>query len=135
MNMWSQHGFMEDRIQALGDLRCAFARRGLNTAMSDKSHWFSVEPIPTLTCCEYLGMCEITLNDFGCYTWLDGRAERMNMVREFTEAVVSEVIRTRAGLPGDLRIPYPSASPAPTVPSWMPDPSRVRDISSLGLAR
>ncbi|WP_157982372.1 hypothetical protein [Nocardiopsis sp. FIRDI 009] len=76
--------------------------------MSDKSHWFSVDPIPTLTCCEYLGRCEITVTGFDCYTWLNGSGDRMYMDREFAEAVVNEVIATRAGLAGRLGCAYPA---------------------------
>ncbi|MFI6574476.1 hypothetical protein ACIBFB_01655 [Nocardiopsis sp. NPDC050513] len=97
--------------------------------MSDKSHWISAEPIPTLTCCPYLGNCEITMSGFGCYTWLDGRGVRMYMDTEFPEAVVSEVVTTRAGLPGGPGcLPTPPSRPVPPVPRprLPPLPRRTR---------
>ncbi|MBQ1082466.1 hypothetical protein KBX21_14810 [Nocardiopsis sp. B62] len=55
-------------IEQLRQFQDELTARGLRSVISDKVHWFTMGPIPTLTCCTYLG--RVTVTKDGLYQWL-----------------------------------------------------------------
>ncbi|NKZ02079.1 hypothetical protein [Nocardiopsis alborubida] len=96
-----------DAIEQLQHLQEELTARGLPSQISDKPHWFSLNPVPTLTCCPYLGYAQVTVTEHGLYRWLDGKGDYRTHPRVFAGLVVDDLIRTRAG-----------TSTPPELPEW-----------------
>lgn len=85
-------------LALLATLKQAFRRRQLVTRVTYRQHDFTRSRVPTLVCGSYLGSCEVTVNSWECFTWINGHGSRMYMDVAFPELVVDEVVRTRAGV-------------------------------------
>ncbi|MFJ9556627.1 hypothetical protein ACIRPH_22690 [Nocardiopsis sp. NPDC101807] len=110
-----------DVIEQLQQLQDELTARGLCSQISDKPHWFTMDPIPTLTCGPYLGHAQVTITDHGLYRWLDGKGTYKTHPRVLAGAVVGTLIHTRAGTGS---IPKPPASKS--APKRPPLPRRSR---------
>jgi|SRR5690625_867079 len=86
-----------DVIEQLEHLQAELTARGLSSKIDDKPHWFSLDPVPTLTCCPYLGYAQVTVTEHGLYRWLDGKGNYKTHPRVFAGLVVDDLVRTRAG--------------------------------------
>lgn len=94
-------------IEQLRHLQDELTARGLRSEISNKPHWFSLDPVPTLSCGPYLGHAQVTVTENGLYRWLDGEGNYKTHPRVFAGLVVDDLIRTRAG----TRTP-------PELPEW-----------------
>ncbi|WP_017615061.1 hypothetical protein [Nocardiopsis salina] len=102
-----------DVIEQLQHLQDELNARGLHSQIGEKPHWFSLDPLPTLTCGPYLGYAQVTVTDHGLYRWLDGRGNYKTHARVFASLVVDDLIRTRAG-----------TQTPPELPEWRKEAER-----------
>lgn len=101
-----------DVIEQLQQLQDELTARGLRSQISNKAHWFTMDPVPTLTCCTYLGHAQVTITKDGLYQWLDGKGNYRTHPRVYAGLVVNDLILTRAG-----------TQTPPELPEWKePDP-------------
>lgn len=102
-------------MEPLQQLQDELTARGLRSVISDKAHWFTMDPIPTLTCCTYLGRAQVTVTSDGLYQWLDGKGNYRTHPRVYAGLVINDLIRTRAG-----------TSTPPELPEWNSPPPGLR---------
>jgi hypothetical protein len=115
-----------DVIEQLQQLQDELTARGLRSEISDKPHWFTMSPIPTLTCCAYLGYAQVTVTETGLYRWLDGHGNYKTHPRVFAGLVVDDLIRTRAGTETPPELPEWKETERNTPPPPLPRRSAWR---------
>ncbi|QVJ02472.1 hypothetical protein KGD82_08220 [Nocardiopsis eucommiae] len=100
-----------DVIEQLRQLQDELTARGLCSVISDKAHWFTLDPVPTLTCCTYLGRAQVTVTTDGLYQWLDGEGNDRTHPSVHLGRIVNALVLTRAGTSTPTELPEGNRPP------------------------
>src|SRR5699024_2544459 len=84
-----------DGIEQLEHLQAELTARGLSSKIDDKPHWSSLDPVPTLTCCPYLGYAQVTVTEHGLERWLARQGHHKPPPRVFPGLAADDRARHR----------------------------------------